>query len=237
MSSTELVKAGDQHCIDNQRLHGQALDGLLRKHEDKLTGVLNGLDIGYWNPETDTQLPARYRMMVLLAIETGLRWGELIALRPCDIDMTTHIVLVHRTMGEVAKKNSPTGQRVYLKDHPKDDEQRSVQIDEGTCQQLQAHIRDNDVYVVYAVVPPQAARNPEFYHKKNIPVPTLRVVREDGPQDGDERGNRYGKVVEHRLGGKGRWVPGEALLLAAHLCKARPQPLFLALLCGNKIPE
>ena len=32
---------------------------------------------------------------------------------------------------------------------------------------------------VYAVVPPQAARNPEFYHRQNIPVPTLRVVRED----------------------------------------------------------
>ena len=41
------------------------------------------------------------------------------------------------------------------------------------------HIRDNDLYVVYAVVPPQAARNPEFYHKQNIPVPTLRVVREE----------------------------------------------------------
>jgi len=39
------------------------------------------------------------------------------------------------------------------------------------------HIRDHDTYVVYAVVPPQAARNPEFYHKQNIPVPTLRVVR------------------------------------------------------------
>ena len=41
------------------------------------------------------------------------------------------------------------------------------------------HIRDNDIYVVYAVLPPQAARNPEFYIKKNIPVPSLRVVRED----------------------------------------------------------
>ena len=40
------------------------------------------------------QLLARCRMMVLLAIETGLCWGELIALRPCDIDMTTHVVLV-----------------------------------------------------------------------------------------------------------------------------------------------
>jgi len=41
------------------------------------------------------------------------------------------------------------------------------------------HIRDNDLYVVYAVLPPQAARNPDFYHRQNIPVPTLRVVRED----------------------------------------------------------
>jgi 4-hydroxyphenylacetate 3-monooxygenase len=41
------------------------------------------------------------------------------------------------------------------------------------------HARDNDLYVVYAVVPPQAARNPEFYQRANIPLPTLRVVRED----------------------------------------------------------
>jgi 4-hydroxyphenylacetate 3-monooxygenase len=41
------------------------------------------------------------------------------------------------------------------------------------------YARDNDVYTVYAVVPPQAARNPEFYHRQNIPVPTLRVVGED----------------------------------------------------------
>lgn len=41
------------------------------------------------------------------------------------------------------------------------------------------HMRENDTYAVYAVVPPQAARNPEFYHKNNLPVPTLQVVRED----------------------------------------------------------
>src|SRR5262245_58825107 len=41
------------------------------------------------------------------------------------------------------------------------------------------HIRDNDSYVVYAVLAPQAARNPVFYQRMNLPVPTLRVVRED----------------------------------------------------------
>ena len=41
------------------------------------------------------------------------------------------------------------------------------------------HMRREDLYAVYAVIPPQAARNPEFYQKQNIPTPTLRVVRED----------------------------------------------------------
>jgi 4-hydroxyphenylacetate 3-monooxygenase len=41
------------------------------------------------------------------------------------------------------------------------------------------YVRDNDLYTVYAVVPPQAARNPEFYQQQNVPVPTLRVVGED----------------------------------------------------------
>jgi len=39
-------------------------------------------------------------------------------------------------------------------------------------------IRARDAYVAYAVVPPQAARNPEFYQRQNLPVPTLSVVRE-----------------------------------------------------------
>src|SRR4051795_8774148 len=40
-------------------------------------------------------------------------------------------------------------------------------------------MRRQDWYGVYAVIPPQAARNPEFYEKQNLPIPTLRVVRED----------------------------------------------------------
>jgi integrase len=90
-------------------------------------------------------VPARYRTMVLLAIETGLRWGELIALRPCDINLKTHIVLVRRTIGEVAKKHSPTGERCYVKDYPKDDEQRQLQIDPATGALLREHIQSYEV--------------------------------------------------------------------------------------------
>jgi 4-hydroxyphenylacetate 3-monooxygenase len=39
--------------------------------------------------------------------------------------------------------------------------------------------RDNDIYATYAVLPPQAARNPEFYQRQNLPIPTLQVVGTD----------------------------------------------------------
>jgi integrase len=96
------------------------------------------------------KIPARYRMLVLLAIETGMRWGELVALRPVDIDLKVGIVTVRRTVVEVAKKNSPTGQRIFVKDYPKDDEQRTISIDKATCKLLREHmvayaVRDTDL--------------------------------------------------------------------------------------------
>jgi len=97
-----------------------------------------------------TGLPVRYRMLVLLAIETGMRWGELVALRPVDVDLKNGVIAVRRVLVEVARKNSPTGQRVFVKDHPKDDEQRLVSIDKATCEQLREHmmthgVRDTDL--------------------------------------------------------------------------------------------
>jgi integrase len=90
-------------------------------------------------------IPVRYRMLLLLAIETGMRWGELVALRPVDIDLSSGIATVRRTLVEVARKNSPTGQRIFVKDYPKDDEQRLVSIDKATCQQLREHMMDYGV--------------------------------------------------------------------------------------------
>jgi 4-hydroxyphenylacetate 3-monooxygenase len=52
----------------------------------------------------------------------------------------------------------------------------------GYGENLLAYYRDmraRDSFAAYAVLPPQAARNPEFYERQNLPIPTLRVVRED----------------------------------------------------------
>lgn len=39
---------------------GFGLDGLLREHEEKLRGILNGVDAALWNSATDTEIPARF---------------------------------------------------------------------------------------------------------------------------------------------------------------------------------
>ena len=40
--------------------YGMGLDGLLREREAVLTGILNGVDYGLWDPATDPLIPARY---------------------------------------------------------------------------------------------------------------------------------------------------------------------------------
>jgi len=39
---------------------GMGMEGLLRARADDLTGILNGIDLDVWNPETDTALPKTY---------------------------------------------------------------------------------------------------------------------------------------------------------------------------------
>ncbi|MBM4125328.1 MAG: glycogen synthase GlgA, partial [Nitrospira sp.] len=39
---------------------GFGLDGVLRERQDRLAGIINGIDAALWNPETDAYLPCRY---------------------------------------------------------------------------------------------------------------------------------------------------------------------------------
>ncbi len=41
------------------------------------------------------------------------------------------------------------------------------------------YMRERDIYSAYAVLPPAGARNPELYEKKDLQIPTLRVVAEE----------------------------------------------------------
>jgi integrase len=54
-----------------------------------------------------TNVPAEHRAIVLLAPETGLRWGELVALRPHHLDTVTATLTVEDVYVEVSRRTPP----------------------------------------------------------------------------------------------------------------------------------
>ena len=87
-----------------------------------------------------TAVPDRYRLMVETAIETGMRWGELIALKPRHVDFLRHNVTVQDTIMEVSKRHSPTGERFVPKAYPKDNEARTFGVSQAWLDQVAEHI-------------------------------------------------------------------------------------------------
>lgn len=65
--------------------HGMGFDGLLNTRAKELTGILNGIDVDVWNPETDPSLEVNYRTSKIkdrvankraLEAQFGLEAGE-----------------------------------------------------------------------------------------------------------------------------------------------------------------
>ncbi len=79
-------------------------DGLIRENPCRVKGYdtyhtperpAGGIDQVY---RLATAVPERFRALILLAALSGLRWGELAALRRCDIDLTAGTVRVPRKL-------------------------------------------------------------------------------------------------------------------------------------------
>ncbi|HVY09517.1 MAG TPA: tyrosine-type recombinase/integrase [Mycobacteriales bacterium] len=89
------------------------------------------------------EIPDRWRLLVLLDVETGLRWGELVALRPRHIDFLRRLIFVREVVVEVSKKMSPTGERIIFKGYPKDDEHRVIKVGQPLVDLISAHIAEH----------------------------------------------------------------------------------------------
>jgi integrase len=89
-----------------------------------------------------TAIPDRWKPLVLTAIETGMRWGELVALRPRHIDWLRRTITVHETVVETSKRHSPTGERVFIKPYPKDDEPRTITVSPELLHILSARVAE-----------------------------------------------------------------------------------------------
>jgi len=86
-------------------------------------------------------IPERYQDLVQTCIETGLRWGELVALRPRHIDFLRRTVSIEETIVEISKKHSPTGERNIVKPYPKNDKPRVIGLRQGLLDRLAARIQ------------------------------------------------------------------------------------------------
>lgn len=102
-------------------------DGLIRRNPCRIKGAGQErsperpvLTLGQVFALADAIDP-RYRALVLLAVFASLRWGEVAALRRCDIDITTRTVRVERQLAErsgggfaFAVPKSDAGQRLVV---------------------------------------------------------------------------------------------------------------------------
>ena len=73
---------------------GAGLDGVLRTHSAKLSGILNGIDTDYWNPETDKNIVSPYSVNDLSGKK--INRGELIKRCSWEDDERPLIVCVSR---------------------------------------------------------------------------------------------------------------------------------------------
>lgn len=87
-----------------------------------------------------SEIPKRWRLMILVEIESGLRWGELVALRPGSIDFLRRQIHVGETVVEVSRKISPTGERMQFKAYPKNDQHRTLVVGQELIELLSADI-------------------------------------------------------------------------------------------------
>jgi integrase len=64
-------------------------------------------------------IPDQHRLMIQTAIETGLRWGELSALRPRHLDFEQGRLTVAETIVEVPLRAAPGGERMIVSPTPR----------------------------------------------------------------------------------------------------------------------
>jgi integrase len=92
-----------------------------------------------------TAIPHRHRLMIETAVETGLRWGELIALRPRHVDFLRRSVTVEETIIEVSRRHSPSGERFVVKPYPKNNEPRTFGVRGDWLNALAEHIKAHTI--------------------------------------------------------------------------------------------
>jgi integrase len=85
------------------------------------------------------------RLLVDTFIGTGLRWGELIELRPHDLHPASGILTVTRAVVELNPEDHPTGDRFLIKPYPKGKRSRRFRLDPTLITALRDHMKQHQL--------------------------------------------------------------------------------------------
>ena len=135
-----------------------------------------------------TTMPSQVaRLLIEVSIGSGLRWGELIELRPRDLHWASGIVTVTRAVAEVNPKYHPDGGRFLVKPYPKSRHSRRFKLDAPVLAELREHIAarnigDNDLIF-------------DFRHFLTPILPKVRLV--DAATLGRTEPNADGFTYQH----------------------------------------
>jgi integrase len=105
------------------------------------------------------------RLLVEVAIGSGLRWGELIELRPHDLHPASGILTVTRAVVELHPDDHPTGGRFLIKAYPKSRRSRRFRLEPTLITALTDHINDqrlnpHDLLFPHTITAPRPAPPP-----------------------------------------------------------------------------
>lgn len=82
------------------------------------------------------EMPAQFYALIMLAAYSGLRWGELAALRRCDIDLVAGTVRVHRNLVSVRGK-------LVIGPPKSDASKRTVNLPSAAMEVMSHHLKFN----------------------------------------------------------------------------------------------
>ncbi|WP_112139152.1 tyrosine-type recombinase/integrase [Glycomyces dulcitolivorans] len=121
----EVVPANPCQFIKTEKVPKKALKIITPEQFDVFYCAING---------------DMWKLLVEVAIESGLRWGELTELRAKDFDLGQSLITVSRAVVQLNPKFHPEGGRFLVKP-PKDHEQRLVKIRTAVAKKIDAHIQ------------------------------------------------------------------------------------------------
>lgn len=126
------------------------------------------------------------RLLVEVAIGSGLRWGELTELRPADLHAASGIVTITRVVTEINPAFHPDGGRFLLKPYPKNKRSRRFRLDPQLVEQISEHVQRHHLGQEELLF-----RFDTFGDTKG-PSPRLQSVESLGLTEPNPDGRRYG---------------------------------------------